>query len=306
MRNPKFLLVIFALSALAAGCGDNASDKSRRAQPALPPIFPQAPVATTTWDASAGPVMLVSVGSSDDSAAIVLPDVNDSTITALGGSTPSVSGLSADVFGRSGKLDSSVAVSQLSGIDTTDGCYTWPAARINPAPPGWRVAFARGRATAVKLDSIEAMKSVDSAALAVALTQIAATLPVTADPVYRGLPFRIRSAYTFRFDSIDAVIADVIRSVNEEANPRLEHLLLIGERPAGTTDKYSVVYYNRTAGAEETTQVTEVLAVVRIGASAFPVAVLSVEYNEGGRYGLLERVSTGEWRTTWRSAYTGC
>jgi hypothetical protein len=252
--------------------------------------------------------MLVSAGNVDDSAAIILPDVTDSTITALHGTTPSVSGVTVDVFGRSGRIDSAATFSTVSGVDTTEGCYTWPVVRMNSVHPGWRVAFASGHVTAVKLDSIEALASADSATLAASLTQSASALPVTSDPAFRGFPFRIRSAYRLRFDSVDAVIADVIRSVNEEANPRLEHLLLIGEKPisAGSAGKYSVVYYNRTAGAEESTQVTEVMAVVLMGAPKHPVAVINVEYNEGNRFGLLERTGPGTWRTTWRSAYTGC
>jgi hypothetical protein len=116
----------------------------------------------------------------------------------------------------------------------------------------------------------------------------------------------VRSAYTFRLDSVDIVIADVVRSVNEEANPRLEHLLIIGERPAGTTGKYTAGYYSRTAGAEETTQATEVLAVVRIGSSRKPAVVVNIEYDDGRKLGLIERTAPGQWRSIWRSAYTDC
>jgi hypothetical protein len=177
---------------------------------------------------------------------------------------------------------------------------------VRAASSGWRVGFAGGRAQAIKLDSIEAMPSTDSAALAAALAQTAATLPIASDPTFRGLPFRVRSAYTFRLDSVDVVIADVVRSVNEEANPRLEHLLIIGERPAGTSGRYAASYYSRTAGAEETTQATEVLAAVRIGSSRKPAVVVNIEYDDGRKLGLIERTGPGEWRSIWRSAYTDC
>jgi hypothetical protein len=116
----------------------------------------------------------------------------------------------------------------------------------------------------------------------------------------------VRSAYTFRLDSLDVVIADVIRSVNEEANPRIEHLLMIGERPAGAAGKYRTGYYSRTAGAEETTQATEVLAAVRIGSSKRPAVVVNIEYDDGRVLGLIERVAPGQWRSIWRSAFTDC
>ena len=148
------------------------------------------------------------------------------------------------------------------------------------------------------------MPSADSAALAVALAQTVATLPVAVDPTFRGLPFRVRSAYKFSLDTVDVVIADVVRAVNEEANPRVEHLLIFGERPHGASRKFNVSYYTRTAGAEESTQATEMLAVVRIANR--PAVVVNVEYDEGGKLGLVERTAPGEWRLTWNSAYTDC
>ena len=297
--------VIVTLASLLA-CRDKAADATNSGRATLPPIFPKGPSTNANWDASAGSILLASVGNIEDSAEIVLPDVTDSTIAFLHDAPPPLTGVRVDLFGRSGKLASGVSISPLSGVDTTDGCYTWPAARIKPSTSGWQVAFVTGHVTAMKLDSIETLSSVDSAGLAADLTRSAATIPATSDPVFRGLPFRVRSAYQFSFDSVDAVIADIVRSVNEEATPRLEQLLLIGEKPRRSAGKYSVVYYNRTAGAEESTQVTEVLAMISIGSPRHPAAVISVVYNDGGRLGLLERTGASEWRTTWRSAYTGC
>jgi hypothetical protein len=298
--------ILFATAAISATSCDKRKGDAGSRHTELPPIFPQGPSATTNWNTNAGALMLVAAGNVDDSGAVVLPDLTDSTISELHGVTPPLTGVSLDLFGRAGKIESGSHLKVLSGVDTSEGCATWPAARLSPARPGWSTGFVAGKVTAIRLDSIETLSSVDSAALAASLTQNAAMLPVTSDPAFRGLPFRVRSAYPFRFDSVDAVVADIVRSVNEEANPRLEHLLLIVERPTGSSGKYSVVYYNRTAGAEETTQVTEVLAMILIGASRHPAAVINVEYNEGGRFGLLERTGDAHWETTWRSAYTGC
>jgi hypothetical protein len=150
------------------------------------------------------------------------------------------------------------------------------------------------------------MPSADSAGLAVSLAQMAATLPVVSDPTFRGLLFRVRSAYMFQLDSIDVIIADVVRSVNEEANPRVEHILIIGERPLRAKGKYNLGYYSRTAGPEESTQATEMLAAVQIGATRRPAIVINIEYDDGGKLGLIERSNSGEWSATWKSAYTDC
>jgi hypothetical protein len=248
--------------------------------------------------------MIVSSGSGNDTVGVVLPEATDSTLQALRTITPPVAGLTFDLFGRSGRTASSVAVSPILEVDTAPECSSWPIAKLKSLRGNWQIGFVSGRVQPIQIDSIEAMPSADSSALAVSLAQTAATLPVAADPNFRGLPFRVRSAYRFALDTVDVIVADVVRTVNEEANPRVEHLLIIGERPHGASGKFSVSYFSRTAGPEESTQATEVLAVVRIAKR--PTVVVNVEYEEGGRLGLLERTGPGEWRATWRSAYTDC
>lgn len=295
-------LLVFVLPA----CGDRGRGAGDSAGETLPPVFPLGPSSSTNWDVDAGPLMLISTGNGADSAAVILPEITDSTIASVQGSTAPVAGLFFDLFGRGGKVGSSTAVTALRSVDSAQECDAWPLAIVRANKIGWRVGFARGHTQPIKLDSIEAMPSTDSAALAASLAQTAATLPIAVDPTFRGLPFRVRSAYMFRLDPVDVVIADIVRSVNEEANPRLEHLLIIGERSAGTAGKYTVGYYSRTAGAEETTQASEVLAVVRVGPSRRPAVVVNIEYDEGRQLGLIERAAPGQWRSIWRSAYTDC
>jgi len=298
------LLCAELLMLVLLACGDRGAGDSARET--LPPVFPLGPASNTNWDTDAGPVMLVSTGNSKDSAAVILPEITDSTIAMVQGNAAPITGLVFDLFGRGGKLESSRAVALLGSVDSTQECDAWPVAGVRAATAGWRVGFAKGHVQPIALDSIEAMSSIDSAALAASLAQTAATQPIASDPTFRGLPFRVRSAFTYRLDSVDVVIADIVRSVNEEANPRLEHLLIIGERPTGTASKYTVGYYSRTAGAEETTQATEVLAAVRIGPAKKQAVVVNIEYDEGRKLGLIERVAPGQWRSLWRSAYTDC
>jgi hypothetical protein len=249
--------------------------------------------------------MVVSLGEAD-SVAIVLPQATDSTVLSAEDSTVLRSDLTVDLFGRAGKVTSNAVVSPLLRTASAGECWWWPTGRLRAYRPDWRVGFASGRVTGIPLDSIEGMSSADSTFLATSIAQNVSALPGAADPSFRGLPFRVRSAYTFRSGSIEGVVADVVRIVNEEANPRLEHFFVIGERPAGSAAKYKIAYFTRTAGAEDTAQVTELLAIVLIGPAKRPVAVVNVEYDEGGKLGLLERIAPGQWRFRWRSAYTGC
>jgi hypothetical protein len=295
--------VLLILSICA--CRDRNRGQPDSAGAALPPVYPGSPTENTNWNVDAGPLMIV--GGNGDSVAVVLPEATDSTIAALQDTSPPLSGFTFDLFGRGGMVRTPVAVLSLPRtVNTKEDCYSWPLAKLKSSRSNWRIGFASGHVHSIALDSIEAMASADSAALAVSLAQTAATLAITADPTFKGLPFRVRSAYTFRLDSINVVIADVVRSVNEEANPRLEHLLIIGERNVGSTGRYKVGYYNRTAGAEESTQATEILAAVLIGSARRPAVVINIEYDDGGKLGLIERTGPGEWRATWRSAYTDC
>ncbi len=296
---------IFVLLLLAVACRDKAGNGANAGR-SLPAVFSLGPTSNTNWNVNAGPVMLMSEGTSSDSVSIVLPEATDSTIESIQGLTPPVSGLVFELFNRSGKTDSTTILPQKTGADTTRECIAWPIGKTQLARSGWRVGFVRGNVSAISLDSIGSLPSADSAMLAASLTQTAATLPVSADPTFRKLPFRVQSAYTFRLDSVEVVIADIVRSLNEEANPRIEHLLLIGERPIGSKGKYAVGYFSRIAGAEETMQATEVLAAVRIGPSKSPAIVVSVDSEEGVQLGLIERTGPGQWRSTWKSAYTTC
>jgi len=295
--------MLVAVACVSAGCRGENRDRGDLAR-SLPPIFPSGP-ASTNWNPDAGPMMIVSTGR-HDTVGVVLPEATDSTIESLQGITAPVTGLRFDLFGRAGKSASAIAVTPVIKVDTAQECYSWPLAKVQSSRADWRVGFVSGRVQPIPLDSIEAMSSADSSVLAVSLAQTAATLLAASDPTFRGLPFRVRSAYRFRLDSLDVVIADVVRSVNEEANPRVEHLLIVGEKAHGLGGKFAVGYYSRTAGKEESVRVTEMLTVVRIAVSDRPVVVVNIEYDDGGKLGLIERSGPGEWRATWRSAYTDC
>ncbi len=296
---------IFIPVLMVLACRDKAGDNAN-ARRSLPAVFSLGPTSNTNWNVNAGPVMLLSAGNSSDSVSIVLPEATDSTIELIQDVTPPVSGLVFELFNRGGKIDSTRVLPHRAATDTTRDCNAWPVGRTQSAHSAWRVGFVRGNVKALPLDSIESLPSADSAILAASLAQTAATLPVSSDPTFRRLPFRVTSAYTFRLDSVEVVVADIVRTLNEEANPRIEHLLVIGERPIGTKGRYAVGYFSRIAGAEETMQATEVLAAVQIGASKTPAIVVSVESEEGVKLGLVERTGPGQWRSTWKSAYTTC
>jgi hypothetical protein len=300
------LTLWLALTVGVAGCRERAGGRADSSSASLPPVYPSGPLESTHWNRDAGPLLILPAENGGRTAAVVLPEATDSTITTFERIKPPVSGLAFDLFARGGRTAASVRATALPPADSTAECYAWPRARLEQISENWRVGFVSGRAVPIRLDSIEVISSRDSALLAIAVVQTAATLPAATEPTFRGLPFRVRSAYTFRLDSNDVVIADVIRTVNEEANPRVEHIFIIGERAVGTTGKYNVGYYSRTAGSEESVPVTDLLAVLGFGSAKHSAAVVSIEYDDGGKVGLIERTGPGQWSATWRSAYTDC
>ena len=289
----------------ATSCRDRTRSNADSAR-ALPPVFPGAPVGNTGWDADAGNVAIIPFDNSRDTVAVIIPEATDSTVSIVETISAPVSGLTFDLFSRGGKVVSAIRSVPLPPPDTSKlECYGWPLARLTEKQVGWTVGFVSGHAQLIPLDSIDALHGGDSVALAASLVRAASTLRGVSDPAFRGLPFRVRSAFTFHVDSVDAVIADVVRVVNEEANPQVEHILLVGERAAGSTSTYNVRYSNRTAGKEDSTPASELVAVLAIGGSKRPAIIISIEYSDGSRLGLLEKID-GEWRATWRSAYTDC
>jgi len=149
------------------------------------------------------------------------------------------------------------------------------------------------------------MSSADSARLVGNILQALGSMSSGGDPAFRGIPYFVRKGYRLTLPSSSVLIAEAVRRINEEANPREEHLLLLAER-AGDDMDYRIGFQKRSAGAEEAIETSEVLAAVRFIASNRVALVLTFDYEDGGKVGLLERVTTSSWRTVWKSAYTDC
>jgi hypothetical protein len=278
--------------------------------PAAPAVRPAAPA--STWDSSAGPVMFVRGNSASD-AYVVFPAITDSTSSddvhfdsALARNT------SVELFHRAGGGNPARVSAMTGGEWDADQCIEWPAAKVitattGTATPGWTVAFLKGRAKALALDTIETMSHQDSARLAADITRLVSTVPNDTARTFRGIPYSVRTAYRFTpVAGVDAVVADVVRRLNQEATPREEHTLVVGERASGSTAPYRLGYREVTAGSDETIESSDVLAAVTIGTPPHVDLVLARQGYESNAYALLERQPNGSWRLRWTSAHTGC
>jgi hypothetical protein len=300
--------IALALLAVFAAC-------STEKKPAMGDTAVASPVAAgkplpepvnTGWQESiAGPALILPVPDNSAAVSVVLPMMNDSTLSVTGPvSVDSFQGMSIDLFDRSGTAGS-VTLGRGIPSAVAEGCIAWPVLSLRDASPRtWQVGFKTGTVAAIPLDSLEGVTSSDSSFVTTELARLASALPVSNDPVFRGLPFNVRKAYRSKSGPTSILVGDIVRKINEEANPREEHLLLIAE-PGPDSGHYTTVFHSRTAGSEEAVRTSDVLAAVRFIANKRDALVVSFEYENGTRVTLIERASGG-WKVTWRSAYTGC
>lgn len=305
------------LLALVSACERKAPAKpadSVAQQSSSIPAVPTAhlPAIPSTWDTSAGPILFVR-GNSAAEAYVIFPTITDSTPSdAVHFDSALARSTTIELFQRAGGGDTAHVGTIAGGEWNADQCIEWPAARVQTmqnvdATSGWTVAFLKGRARALALDTVESMAHADSAQLAADITRLASTAPNDTSPTFRGIPFSVRTAYRFSpVAGTEAVVADVVRTLNQEANPLEEHTLIVGERVAGSNSPYRLAYREVTAGSDETLESSDVLAAVSIGVPPRIALVLAREGYESNAYALLERQADGSWRLRWTSAHTGC
>jgi hypothetical protein len=252
------------------------------------------------WDTTAGTILLVR----DDSVArAVFPGVTQLDSTAVLDEAV-VRGVTADAVGAMGAAGS-LSVDGFAAGD--EDCAVWPAITLAAdSTREWVIAFQRGVATPIALQSIESLASADSARLAAQLARLSGSVPNDTARAFHGLPFVVRGAHRFTpVPGREAIVADIVRRVSLEASPREETLLIIAERDSGTT-AWRVGYAERASGDEIRVEHSTPLAGVRLGAAAKPTIVLERAGADWIAYALVQRQLDGTWRRTWESAHSGC
>lgn len=267
------------------------------------------------WNADAGSVLLIA-GDVPGLGEVIFPEVTDSTFgdSALMDLAP-VRGAHVTLFSRRGEVGNAIIV----GEDTTaqsdssdDACEDWPLVRLRNESRGptaaWTVGLAAGRAHTIPLDSIDHLPRADSARLANEVIALTTRLPDDTASAFRGLPFYVRTVRRFEpVPGVQALIADMSRRINQEADPREEQLLLVAERDSGkTSGPWHVGFSERASGHEGTVETHDVLAALAIGGARRPTLVLARYVGDGVAYALLERNGAGRWELRWVSAASGC
>lgn len=314
-RAIQLLLLPIAFAACERSKKPVETDSSRAA-----PVTSATPAESTTttappastWDAAAGPVLVVRADS-PGRAYVVYPQYTDNSLPdTVHFDVAPLQNASAEFFGHAGALGEGSVRSVGPRSWRAGECIEWPTATVatpsDSASAGWSVALLQKDISGVPLDSIEGLSSLDSAKLAADVTRLVSALPGDTARAFRGIPFAVRNAYRFTVDSATpAIAADVVRKLNQEAMPLEEHTFIIAEKPR-PSQGYDVVYSHRTSGTDESLVTLELLAAVRLPVPSPPrtALVLLLEGSDTNSYSLLERTPRGAWRMRWRSVGTGC
>jgi hypothetical protein len=310
------LVSLVALSSIAAcdRSGRQAGSDSTVVG-APPPADSAATAMNAGWNSDAGTILLVA-GDVPGLGEVVFPEVTDSTFgdSALMDLAP-VRGTHVTLFSRRGEVGNATIVGEdttAQADSTDDACEDWPLVRLRNESRGptaaWTVGLVAGRARSIPLDSIDHLSRADSTRLADEVLALAARLPDDTAGAFRGLPFYVRTVRRFEpVPGVEALIADMSRRINQEADPREEQLLLVAERDSGkTTGPWRVGFSERASGHEGTVETHDILAALAIGATHRPTLVLARYVGDGVAYALLERNGAGRWELRWLSAASGC
>lgn len=304
------LVLALVLSAACERAGPERSNDTAVVVSPPPVEVPDSGVATTTpWDTSAGPVFLV-VGARPDEAVVVVPWLSsdaDLDTTRIDLTPARASAYDLFVGGRRAGV---ARLGSALSSDAPDDCTAWPRVRLGAMPDsqaaGWTIAIAQGRFVPVIADSISGLSRADSARLVRELARIASAAPGDTVEALQGTAYVVRRGYQFTVPGLPpTLLAEITRSLNQEANPAQEHMLLVVERDT-LTSQYRMAYVERTSGTEETLESTELLVAGSIAARAQPTILLARYAGDGVIFSLLERSSERKWTLRWTSPYAGC
>jgi hypothetical protein len=270
------------------------------------------PAAPPAWDTSAGAALVVA-GQEPGEAFVIFPEFVDGTeLDTARFDLDRVRNIRIDLFSRGQPVGQAI-LDSVRVIKTANGCTAWPAAHVvaaqagNPLP-SWTVGFETSRVSAMPLDSIEALSKPDSLRLVAEVARMASALPGDTATAFRGLPFVVRTARRFEAaPGVQALVAEVVRKVNQEASPLQEQLLIVAERDSTATDgRYAPVYTERMSGREESLESTDILGVIGMGSEKRPAIIIGRDDGSSTSFSLLERTHAGPWRLRWSSAFAGC
>lgn len=284
-RVPREAMCCFVLLAIVA-CDDRARPARVDSAVDTAAISQAAASAPEDWASELGQLLVVP-SDSGNSAVVIFPDFPSPRLVA-----------SAPLTLLSAGGDTAIARGQLVATES-DQCGGAPLVHLSDSvTTPWSIGLLRRRVATLRMDSIEALPSADSARLAGDLARMASALTANEDSRFSGLPFAVLGAHRIDEEARQTVIAHVVRRLPQEAAPLEQHILVVAERPRASANAvWTSVYTQRSEGSEETAEHFTVLAAVR--AADRTLILLARDQLEQTRYEILERSPGGGWRSRW-------
>ena len=259
------------------------------------------------WPDEGGPFLVIP----DDSlrTVMIVPGVDDSTTDANAGLADTAT---IDLFSTAGKVGTAKLIPSHPEQDAGQ-CQAWPNARVQGVSSSrrmarWSVGLLAGHVEPLAMDSLAGVSKSDSTRLVSEIARVASTTPNDSSLIFRGLPFRVQTAFLLQVSDTETVmIATVIRNINQEASARAEHLLLVSSRAgADRGSPYVLRYFERNSGPEETVESAEILGALLVGTERRPTIVLGRSDDAGMAFSLIQRDDHGNWTLRWSSAFSDC
>ena len=274
--------LLFAAAAVTSiSCSRRDASPARDSAADSTPAPGAATSRTGEWASELGQLLVVP--SDNDSSAVVLFPLDPSTQLIGSGAVTLVNSAGDTSRVRLAPSDSQCGDAQVVRV-------------AGSLPSAWSVGLLGRSAKLLRMDSIEALPSADSARLAADLARLASALP-NGTSRFTGLPFAVLAARRFESDSREILAAQLVRRLNQEAAPQEERTFIVAERAAGTRESYTLTYSQRSEGSEDAAEHFEVLSALR-GRQA-PMLLLARDRLTRTTYELIERQDDGTWRVRW-------
>lgn len=280
---------------------------ARDTLPAAPDRLDVAPV---TWDTAAGFFFAIAGETSTRARLVNTRYAESDQLDTLRLAGPAIDTLQLELFAGGDAVGQArvAAISDVAGAQ----CAAWPVVELAATTAGapardWRVAFPRGRVTVLPFDSLPQLSSADSSRLTVAIALAASRVADDTATAFRGRPYVVRQAN--RIGIADVVFVEVARTVQQEANPLQEQLVMVLERSdeaRDPRDPYVTRFHRRAITLEEHVAAVELMAAFRVNRTGTLGLLVRRESEEGTTFVLLQPAGDGTWYERWRSPLATC
>jgi len=164
-------------------------------------------------------------------------------------------------------------------------------------PPSWSIGIQSAAAVPLRTDSMDALSAADSVLYAAEMARLASAVGAQQTSRFTGLPFTLTTLRRLRVDGREVVAAQVVRRVNQEADPLEERTLIVAERGTVTREQFTTVRSGRSEGSEDNIDHFDLLAALRTGRGT--LLVIAQEKPTGTTFDILERNAAGDWALKW-------